>query len=426
MFEAQVLRSPGAVAVVGGGLEWSYAELDRVANRVAGELIARGVGRGDLVGVVMGRSADVVGVLLGVVKAGAGFVPVDPAYPADRVAFVLGDAAVSLVVCTVATECVVPAWVARMVFDSPEVVAAVAARSPERVGVECRVEDAAYVIYTSGSTGTPKGVVVTHTGFGNLAATQVDRVGVDAGSRVLQLASLSFDASVWELCMALLSGAVLVMAGEDRLPPHGSLEVAAAEFGVTHVSLSPSMLAAVEDLPASVGTVVVAAEVCPPAVVERWSSGRRLINGYGPTEMTVAVTLSGPLSSVGEGPVPIGRPITNTRVYVLDEFLKPVPVGVTGELYAVGPGMARGYLGRPGVTAERFVACPFVGSGVRMYRTGDLARWSPDGQLVFAGRADDQVKVRGFRVEPGEIEAVLARHGSVGQVAVIVREDRPG
>ncbi|MEV4643224.1 amino acid adenylation domain-containing protein, partial [Actinoplanes sp. NPDC049548] len=380
LFAAQVARTPSAVAVAD---RFSYAELDEASTRVAHDLVARGVERGDLVAVMMHGQAEIVPVLLGVLKAGAAFVPVDPGYPAARIEFMLADAAVKLVV-------------------NDDIVTA-----PARTGVRLPsigVDDAAYVIYTSGSTGTPKGVVVTHRGLGNLAAAQIERFGVSAGSRVLQLASWSFDAAVSELCMALLSGATLVPASYEALE------------GGTHATIPPSVLAAVQELPASLETIVVAGEACPSWLLERWQ-GRRLVNAYGPTEATVCATMSGPLVDQA----PIGRPIANTRVYVLDEFLRPVPPGVVGELYIAGPGLARGYLGRAGQTAASFVAGP---DGSRWYRSGDLVRWTADGDLVFVGRADAQVKVRGFRVELGEVEAVLAGHEDVQQVAVVVRDER--
>ncbi|MFD1115794.1 amino acid adenylation domain-containing protein, partial [Sphaerisporangium aureirubrum] len=417
-------RTPDAVAVVAEDGTWTYRELSERAGRVARWLAGRGVRAGDRVGVVMGRSAELVAVLLGVVKVGAAFVPLDPSYPAERIGFVVGDAAPVLVVCTAGTAGVLPEGVVRVVWDDPVVVAEVSRCSPDLDGVVLHSALAAYVIYTSGSTGVPKGVVVSHAGLGGLAGAQVERFGVGLGARVLQFAALGFDAAVSEICMALLGGATLVLAPADRMPPFGRVEDLLVDFGITHVTLPPSVLAQVEELPGHLVSLVVAGEACPPELVERWAGGRRMFNAYGPTETTVCATMTQALSPLsGRTSVAIGGPIWNTRVYVLDDFLCPVPPGVVGELYVSGDGLARGYAGRPGLTAERFVACP---SGGRMYRTGDLVRWTSDGELLFAGRADEQVKIRGFRIELGEIEAVLASHPGVAQAAVVPREDHSG
>ncbi|MFF7474805.1 non-ribosomal peptide synthase/polyketide synthase [Streptomyces sp. NPDC008092] len=436
LFQAQAARTPDAVAVTDGNAALTYAELDARANQVAHHLIGLGIGPEDRVGILMERSADQVTALLGVAKAGAAYVPVDPAYPAERIAFVLDDAAPATVLCTTATAGMLPAGRRRTTWDTPETAGAIAAApttSPSDADrtTPLRSTHPAYVIYTSGSTGTPKGVVVSHVGLAGLAGAQIERFGVGSRSRVLQFAALGFDAAVSEACMALLAGAALVVAPGDRMPPYGRLEDLLADFAVTHVTVPPSVLASLELLPDTLETVVVAGEACPPALAARWAAAVRLINAYGPTETTVCATMTHPLLHGDEfvtagRSVPIGRPVWNTRVFVLDEFLRPVAPGVTGELYVAGAGLARGYNGRPGLTAERFVACPFAESPERMYRTGDLARWTSDGELVFWGRIDDQVKIRGFRIEPGEIEAVLAADHGVAQAAVVVREDQPG
>jgi amino acid adenylation domain-containing protein/non-ribosomal peptide synthase protein (TIGR01720 family) len=284
-----------------------------------------------------------------------------------------------------------------------------------------RLPHPAYVIYTSGSTGRPKGVVVPHCGLASFSAAEVERFAVRPGDRVLQYSSPSFDASVLELCMSLPVGAAVVV------PPPGPLlgERLAEVLGgrqVTHALIPPAALATVPAAELSdFRTVVVGGEACTAELVHRWAPGRRMINAYGPTESTVVSTWSEPLAP-GAGPPPIGRPILNTRTYVLDGALRPVPVGVAGELYVAGTGLARGYLNRPGLTAERFVPNPFGGPGSRLYRTGDVVRWTAGGELEFVGRADDQVKIRGFRVELGEVRAVLVRHTDIAEAVVVAQQ----
>ncbi|MEV0262437.1 amino acid adenylation domain-containing protein [Streptomyces sp. NPDC050617] len=431
LFRRQAAASPDAVAVLDDQRTLSYGELLFESSRLARRLIGAGVGPECRVAVAVERSALMVTAVLGVSMAGGAFVPVDPGYPAERVGFVFADAAPAVAVCTRSTRHVVPEGFEGRVLvldDDPAPTGESASGSvPDgRPPGPLSVRNAAYVIYTSGSTGAPKGVVVSHAGLGDLARAQIERFAVGSGSRVLQLASLSFDAAVSELLMALLSGGSVVVAGPDALPPRVSLAESVRRYGITHVTVPPSVLTAEaeEDLPSGLETLVVAGEACPAGLAARWSAGRRMINAYGPTETTVCAAMSAPLSPHADV-APIGRPNANVRTFVLDAFLQPVPPGFTGELYVAGAGLARGYLGRPALTGERFIACPFV-VGERMYRTGDLVRWTDDGELVFVGRVDAQVKIRGFRVELGEVEAALSAHEAVAQAVVAAREDRPG
>ncbi|MFE9339426.1 amino acid adenylation domain-containing protein, partial [Streptomyces sp. NPDC007063] len=407
LFEEQVRRDADAPALVHGQQSFSYRELNARANRLAHWLVGRGVGPEVLVGVELPRSVEMVVAVLAVVKAGGAYVPVDPEYPVERRAFMVEDADPLLVLG--------PQELAQDLSDFPET-------DP---GVAVEAAHPAYVIYTSGSTGRPKGVVVSHRGVAGLAHTQLRRLGTTPRSRVLQFASPSFDAAVWELVAAFAAGAAIVVPDSARLVGEALRDVLAAQH-ITHALIPPSVLATLpagsEEELTEFACVVVGAEAAPPELVARWSRGRRVVNAYGPTESTVAISMSDTFS---DDVVPIGRPVANTRAHVLDEVLRPVPAGVVGELYASGAGLARGYVGRADLTAERFVASPFE-PGTRMYRTGDLARWRADGQLEYMGRADEQVKVRGFRIEPGEIESLLTGCEGVRQAVVLAREDVPG
>ncbi|SOD62618.1 non-ribosomal peptide synthase domain TIGR01720/amino acid adenylation domain-containing protein [Streptomyces zhaozhouensis] len=428
LFARRVAEAPTADCVVSAEGTLSAAEVDARAERLAGHLVAEGVGPERLVALALPRSVELVVAALAVWKAGGAYLPVDPEYPAERISYMLGDARPVLTLATSETAGVLPEGHRTLLLDDPATRAAVqAAAAPAPPETRGLVEaHPAYVIYTSGSTGRPKGVVVSHAGVASLLATHRERLAAGPGARVLQFASPSFDAAFWELCMGLLSGAALVVVGREELGAGEPLAGTLRRFRVTHATLPPVVLSAMEPdetlLPG--GVLVSAGEALSGELVGRWSVGRGLVNAYGPTESTVCASMSVALSE----PVvpPIGHPVVGSRVYVLDERLRPVAPGVVGELYVSGRSLARGYLGRPGLTATRFLADPFAGGGARMYRTGDLARWSRDGALVYGGRADDQVKVRGFRIELGEVEEALADQPGVGQVVVLVREDEPG
>ncbi|MEV7535606.1 amino acid adenylation domain-containing protein [Streptomyces hydrogenans] len=431
LFEERAVSAPDATALVFQEETVSYAELDARANRLAHVLAARGAGPETVVASALDRSVELVVAVLAVMKTGAAHLPVDPGYPERRIAHLLGDAAPALLLAVSGTILpkLRPAATPRIDLDAPGTRADLrraAASGPPSGARRERGELPAYVIYTSGSTGLPKGVVVTRSGLAHLAAHQRDSLAVDAGSRVLQFASPSFDAFFWELAMALSAGAALVLAPARDLLPGPGLRRLADGRRVTHVTLPPSVLRALpSDALPHVRVLVAAGEALDGEQVRRWAPGRTLINAYGPTETTVCATMSGPLAD-GSGTPPIGGAVRGTCLRLLDGALRPVPDGVVGELYVAGAGLARGYLARPAMTAGRFVADPYGPAGARMYRTGDLARHMPSGELEFAGRADDQVKVRGHRIEPGEIEARLAAHPGVAAAAVTVREDREG
>ncbi|MBT2454414.1 non-ribosomal peptide synthetase [Streptomyces sp. ISL-86] len=438
VFERWAALSPAKPAVSLGAGELDYAELNGRANRLARLLAERGAGPEQPVAVMLPRSPGLVVAALAAMKAGAVFLPVDADYPADRIGYMLEDARPTVLLTDTATANrpaglpdLAALGVTPVLLDAPEVAAHLGALAVHDLTDADRraplhAENTAYIIYTSGSTGRPKGVTVAHTGLTAMVDSLSDRFWLDHDVRVLQFASFSFDASVFGIMLALLNGGTLVIADEEARTPGQPLVDLINEARINLVALPPVVvggLPAGAVLPADL-RLVVTGEAVPARVVERWAGSVRLFNGYGPTEAVVGCTVAGPLAPKGGRP-PIGKPTNAHRVYVLDPNLRPVAPGVTGELYVAG-GLARGYLARPGLTASRFVADPYGPAGSRMYRTGDLVAWLPDGELDYLDRVDDQVQLRGIRIELGEISSALLAQPGVEQAVVVMREDEAG
>ncbi|WP_077801293.1 non-ribosomal peptide synthetase [Streptomyces sp. JHA26] len=439
MFEAQVSRTPHAEALVFEHETLTYRELNARANRLAHRLLELGVGPEDRVAVALTRSVDLVVSLLATLKAGAAYVPVDPGHPRDRIEYLLEDARPTAVLTTAAHARALPAGDRpHLCLDDPETAAALARcagtdPTDEDRSTALRSDHPAYLIYTSGSTGRPKGVVVPHAGIVNRLQWMQGQYGLTAEDRVLQKTPSGFDVSVWEFFWPLIEGATLVVARPDGHKDPAYLAETMATQRISTLHFVPSMLQAflarapfTQAFPA-LRRVLCSGEALPRETQRHFFAefpDVELHNLYGPTEASVDVTAWQCVPDTEDDSVPIGAPVWNTRTYVLDAALRPVPVGVPGELYLSGVQLARGYLNRSALTGERFVADPFR-PGERMYRTGDLARWRDDGNLIFLGRSDDQVKIRGFRIELGEIAAALSEPDEVTQAAVIVREDGP-
>ncbi|WP_099539731.1 non-ribosomal peptide synthetase, partial [Mycobacterium celatum] len=422
LFAAQVARTPDTVALCCEGRTMTYRELDEAANRLAHLLTEQGAGPGQRVALLFSRSAEAIVAMLAVLKTGAAYLPIDPALPAARIGFMLGDAAPNAAVTTAELA-------GRLDGADMAVIDVADARIqtyPTTAPPTPAPDDIAYVIYTSGTTGVPKGVAITHHNVTQLMAALDASMTAPGPAKVsTQWHSYVFDASVREIWGALLHGGRLIVVPESVTRSPDDFHDLLVTEHVDVVSQTPSAVAVLSPEGLGSAALLVGGEACPAELVDRWAPGRVMINAYGPTETTVDVTVSAPLTP-GSGTPPIGSPVPEAALFVLDGWLRPVPTGIVGELYVAGRGVACGYLDRTGLTASRFVACPFGSPGTRMYRTGDLVRWRDDGQLDYLGRADEQVKIRGYRIELGEIQVALANCDGVEQAAVIAREDRPG
>jgi amino acid adenylation domain-containing protein len=444
LFSARAARVPEAVALSCGPEELTFRQVERRSDRLARLLAARGVGPESLVGVCLPRSPDLVVSFLAALKARGAYLPLDPDYPAERLATMLADAAPACVIATAVTAKALPESAAVLLLDDGDVARAIDPDAEDPPAAPLPVasqhpDTPAYVIYTSGSTGRPKGVVVTRRALSNYLDWAMELLPHDAPHGALVATSLTFDLAVTALYPALLHGGDVRLAEQDESrDPRLLADRLAPGDGVSVVKMTPSHLdelltaAVAQGQRLSFGTAVLGGEPLRPRVLAALRSaavaGSRIVNHYGPTETTVGCLVNDVTDwdDPTAASVPVGRPVPNMRAYVLDERLRPLRPGVAGELYLAGVQVARGYLGRPGLTAERFVACPFGAPGERMYRTGDLVRRSADGLIEFLGRADDQVKIRGYRVEPAEVGAALDACPGVAKAVVVVRTDRPG
>ncbi|MBV9164105.1 MAG: amino acid adenylation domain-containing protein [Pseudonocardiales bacterium] len=445
LFEVQVTATPDAVAVIYGDTTLTYTQLNTHANHLAHTLIERGVGPEHIIALALPRGLELVIAILGVLKTGAAYLPLDPDYPPTRIQLMLHDAQPTLLLTTTHTTTSIPAHAttARLVIDDPSTHTTHPHTNPTNTHRTTPLlpQHPAYLIYTSGSTGTPKGVVVTHANVVRLFRSTQQWFDFDAADVWTLFHSYAFDFSVWEIWGSLLHGGRLIVVPYDVSRSPEQFIQLLTNHGVTILNQTPSafyqLMQTDTDNPTlgqslALRTVIFGGEALTPARLTNWyqrhpDHAPTLVNMYGITETTVHVThLALDSHTTTETTSVIGTPLSDLRAFVLDVSLQLVPPGVAGELYVAGAGLARGYWGRPGLTAARFVACPFGGPGQRMYRTGDVVRWNTEGELVFVGRADDQVKVRGFRIEPAEIETVLRDHPQVAQTAVITREDQPG
>lgn len=445
MFKAQVAQQPDAVTLVFApeNQHLTCSALDAAAKQTASRLQQLGVGPEVLVGVCVERSLEMPIAVLGVLYAGGAFVPLDPTYPQERLTYMCEDARISVLITqkhlaarfpsqlhlVYIDECIATTGDADTgdVANSGDV-AGFSGDAQTATPVQARLhpDNIAYVIYTSGSTGRSKGAMIPHRGLSNLMEAVAQIFGHQKGKRGLQFSSLSFDASIWDMVAPLAMGSTLLLTHKEELLPGAGLQDTLLRYGITTATLTPSVLAALPytDLP-DLQTLITAGEACPPEIATNWARARSFYNAYGPTESTVCATAK-LCQPDGERPS-IGTPLANLQVYILDARLHPLPIGVPGEIYLGGIGLARGYLGRPSLTAERFVPHPFSQEpGARLYKTGDLACWRADGEIEFLGRLDRQVKVRGFRIEPGEIEIALEKCEDILHSVVIVREDTAG
>jgi amino acid adenylation domain-containing protein len=424
MFSAQVVRTPQAVAISCQGRSLTYEELDDASDRLADLLANRGVGRGHSVALVLSRSVEAVTAIVAVLKTGAAYLPIDPALPSARIEFMLTDAAPFAAITSADLADRLDGF-DLLVIDVDDPAAdtqPIVAPSPPAP------DDLAYVIYTSGTTGTPKGVAISHHNLTQLIASQDGGLPPPIEQAWSHWHSYAFDFSVWEVFAALLRGGRLVVVPESVVDEPAEFHDLLVAEHVNVLTQTPSAIGMLATDGLESTALVMGGEACPADVVDQWSPGRVMINAYGPTETTIYVAVSAPLTA-GGGAAPIGSPVPGSALFVLDGWLQPVSAGVVGELYVAGDGVGVGYLHRTGLTASRFVACPFGGAGQpgsRMYRTGDLVYWGDDGQLRYVGRADAQVKIRGYRIELGEVRTALAALDGVRQAVVIAREDRPG